>query len=203
MKKNILIYILLAGFFNLSKLSAQDKRTSIYGVEMRTNSLEVGAEYLKPSGDFSNVYNNGFGASLRYRFALSEHKSLLASVGYNTFKGEVDLHGTNPIVGLHANFIPVKVGLRFRFFKYVYAAGEIGTVIKLGISGIEDVNEYARDEYRIKGLLFDFAPTLGVQIPTTGKNYLDIGFRYEGMTNSQQQIFFTGIRASYAFNIKR
>jgi len=203
MRKIIQSTIAIGMLFCFTRASAQDKRTSEYGVDKRTNSLEIGAEYLMPQGDFSNIYDSGFGAAVKYRFAITEFKNITASVGYNTFKGQLDLHGSNPVVDLRASFIPIKIGMKFRFLKYVYAAGEIGSVINLGVDGVENINALARENYKIKGLLFDFAPSVGVQIPADGKNYIDLGIRYEGMINNQQSMYFTGIRAAYAFNIAR
>ncbi|RFZ92297.1 hypothetical protein D0C36_12735 [Mucilaginibacter conchicola] len=209
MKKQLLLIILFGTFFCF-RASAQDqgggwdKRTNVYGVETRTNAFEVGAEYLLPGGgDFGNVYKNGFGGALRYRFGVAQYKSLLVSAGYNTFKGEVALPGNNAPVNVRANFIPIKVGMKFGLSDYVYLAGEVGTTIGLGVKGIDDVNLFVRDSYQIKGALFNFAPSFGILIPSKNKNYLDLSIRYEGMSVNRDFNFFTGIRAAYGFNIAR
>lgn len=189
--------------FGYSDVLAQDKRTSEYGVDKRSNALEVGVEYLKTYGDFGDIYGDpGVGAAVRYRFGISEYKSLIASIGYVRFKGQLVLGGSNPNVDLNTSFIPIKVGLKFRFMKVLYAAGEFGGSIPLGVNGIENVNSLVADEYEIKGPYFNFTPTLGVQIPMKNKSYIDLGIRYEGMTN-QSTIFFSGFRAAYAFGIAR
>jgi len=203
--KKILLFSIAFGVFYCSKLSAQqmDKRTSVYGVDKRTSSIEAGIEYLMPHGDFGKIYDNGFGGVIRYRYAVSEFKSLLASVGYNTFKGQVVLPGNNPAVDVRANFIPIKIGLKFGLSNYLYAAGEIGGTVGLGVSGVDKINPYVKDLYQIKGALFNFAPTFGVLIPAKNKNYLDLSIRYEGMSYARDVKFFTGIRAAYGFNIAR
>jgi len=203
MKKILLFSFLLAALFAF-RVSAQDKRTSVYGVERRTNSLEAGADYLIPAGDFGKVYNNnGFGADVRYRFAITEFKSLIVSVGYNSFTGKLALPGNNPVVDIGNKFIPIKVGMRFRFLQYVYISGEFGGTIALGVSNLNKINPYVAQEYQMKGFAFDFAPTFGFQIPTVKKNYVDLSIRYEGMSYQQSVKFFTGLRAAYAFDIPR
>lgn len=202
--KKVLLFCLVSGIFFASQVSAQDKRTSVYGVERRTNALEVGAEYLIPGGDFGKVYNdNGFGAAVRYRFAVTEFNSLLVSVGYNTFKGKLALPGNNPVVDIRNNFIPIKVGMKFRFLKYAYLAGEFGGTIALGITNLDKINPYVAQQYQMKGVALNFVPTFGFQIPANNKNYIDLSIRYEGMSYQQDVKFFTGIRAAYAFDIAR
>ncbi|MFD0793427.1 hypothetical protein ACFQZX_07340 [Mucilaginibacter litoreus] len=201
MKRKLLIVTVLVTICRFSAL-AQDKRTSVYGVERRTNSFEIGAEYLMGQGDFGKIYKNGFGGAIRYRFAITEFKSLLASIGYTNFNGKVILPG-NPEVDVSAGFIPVKIGMKFRFLKQVYFAWELGPTIALGVNGTDKINPYVAADYKINGVLFNFAPTLGVQIPTTNKNYIDLGFRYEGMVLKSDPKFFTGIRAAYAFDVAR
>jgi len=202
MKKVLLYTAVLCILSAFAPAQAQDKRTTEFGVEQRTNALEVGAEYLMPQGNFSNVYDNGFGAAVRYRLGLTANNSMIASIGYMRFKGQVVLAGNNPAADVNANFIPLKIGLKFRFLKYIYAAGEIGGTISLGVNGTDQINSLVVDQYRIKGFLLNFAPTIGVQIPVKAKNYLDLGIRYEGMT-SGDPFYFTGIRAAYAFNLAR
>ncbi|OOQ56427.1 hypothetical protein BC343_18425 [Mucilaginibacter pedocola] len=180
-----------------------DKRTNVYGVETRTNAFEVGADYLLPAGNFGNVYNNGFGGVVRYRFGVAQYKSIMASVGYNTFKGEVILPGNNPKASVRANFIPIKIGAKFGLSNYLYLAGEMGATVALGVNGRDNVNEYVRDTYQIKGALFTVAPSFGVLIPSKNKNYFDLSVRYEGYSYKQSFTFFTGLRAAYAFNIAR
>jgi hypothetical protein len=203
MKKIILSAIAAGVLFCFTQASAQDKRTSEFGVDKRTNSLEIGVDYLMPYGDFGKIYDDGVGAAIRYRVGITEGKSLLASVGYNTFKGQLVLPGNNPKTDLRANFLPIKVGMKFQLFKYVYVAGEIGPTFALGVQGTDNINSFVADDYKINGLLFNFAPSVGVLIPAGGKNYIDLGIRYEGMTSNLHSIFFTGIRAAYTFDIAR
>lgn len=203
MRKFLLFSFLLVALFAFRVL-AQDKRTSVYGVERRTNSLEIGADYLLPHGDFGKVYNNdGFGADVRYRFAITEFKSLLVSVGYNSFTGKLALPGNNPVVDIGNKFIPIKVGMKLRFLNYAYVAWDIGGAIALGVSNINKINPYVAQSYQMKGFAFDFAPSFGFQIPAYKKNYVDLSMRYEGMSYQQSVKFFTGIRAAYAFDIPR
>ncbi|TCC99093.1 hypothetical protein EZ449_21440 [Pedobacter frigidisoli] len=204
MKRSIQLSTIVFGlFFCFSHALAQDKRTSEIGVEKRTNALEIGVEYLKGLGDFGDIYDNGIGGAVRYRFGVTEHKSLLASVGYMNFMGNLALPGNNKAVDLNARFIPIKIGMKFRFLKYVYVAGEIGGTIALGVKGVENINSFVASQYEIKGTLFNYTPTIGVQIPTTGKNYVDLGIRYEGMIIDQRSTSFFGIRAAYAFDVAR
>jgi len=202
-KKLVLTTFLGLVLWNTSLL-AQDKRTTVFGVEMRTNALEIGAEYLSPMKDMKELFGEfSYGIAARYRFGITEHKSLLFSLGYEQFKGgKVQGYTPNTSYTTSLGLIPVKFGLHFKVIKTLYIAGETGVSISTGVPNYDKYGGTNINDYKFSTVMFNFSPSIGFQLPLANKNYIDLSARYEGIAD-QGLRSFAGFRAAYALNISR
>jgi len=154
--------------------------------------LSVGPEAGIPLGDLSNGYNWNFGGSIQADIPVIHNLYVTVNAGYNNFFVKKD-HAD--FVDKNLQLIPVKAGLKyFPGGSIFYVQGEAGA------SFLANKSDLGAD----KSAAFVYAPQVGVLLKLAGKNYIDLGVRFEstaafydgGNTNN-----FLGLRAAYAFGL--
>jgi hypothetical protein len=179
----LLVSSTLAGKAQSSSPSASSKQ------EFR---LSVGPEAGIPLGDLSNGYNWNFGGSIQADIPVIHNLYVTVNAGYNNFF--VKNHQAD-IVDKNMQLIPVKAGLKyFPGGSIFYVQGEAGA------SFLANKSDLGAN----KSTAFVYAPQVGVLLKLAGKNYIDLGVRFEstaafydgGNTNN-----FLGLRAAYAFGL--
>jgi hypothetical protein len=154
--------------------------------------LSVGPEAGIPLGDLSNGYNWNFGGSIQADIPVIHNLYVTVNAGYNNFF--VKNHQAD-VVDKNMQLIPVKAGLKyFPGGSIFYVQGEAGA------SFLANKSDLGAN----KSTAFVYAPQVGVLLKLAGKNYIDLGVRFEstaafydgGNTNN-----FLGLRAAYAFGL--
>ncbi len=147
-------------------------------------TLSIGAELGIPTGDLNAYQKIGVGGSAKAAFPVASDLDITASAGYISFSG--DEAGSFKYPAL--NFIPIKVGVRYRFVpKGFYLEPQLGYT-SINSSGTTTA----------KGG-FTYAANAGYFI---GRNF-DISARYEGVSKkgSQGNLPFVGFRLAYNFSL--
>ncbi len=122
------------------------------------NKFGIGVEgtYISPTGDFSDVYNSGFGGSASLTYNVSDNIQLSLSAGYSQLSFNNDhfnqmlrdfysSYGTTPTVNVNSNLkiIPVMLGGKYFFTNTAfkpYAALDLGVHIVSASASSVQVN---------------------------------------------------------------
>jgi hypothetical protein len=152
--------------------------------------LSVGPEVGVPVGDLSNAYNWNLGGSVQVDIPIVKSLYVTVNAGYNNFFVK---NGIVPDKNLQ--LIPVKAGLKYFFVgNLLYVQGEAGASFLTNKTDLLADNSAA----------FVYAPQVGVLLKLAPRNYLDVGFRFEGtgtFYNNGPNNNFLGLRVAYAFGL--
>lgn len=91
------------------------------------------------------------------------------------------------------NVIPLKVGLKYFYRKYLYAQSEVGVSFLLNKTNCVEGKNRA----------YVLAPQVGALLHTFGSNYIDIGLRFESTGKfyvCDRQNNFVGLRVAWTFS---
>jgi len=182
--KLAVLFIILTGTF----ISAQSK----FGIG-------VGGAFVSPTGDFADVYENGFGGTVALTYDLTNSLQLSFSSGYSQLSFNNDR--VNEILsafGLNVNIdvdsklklIPVMAGVKYFFteseFK-PYVSADLGLhIISISASSIKIAGEpydVVAEESKTSaawgigaGFLYKIAPTISVDVNAKiNGNNLEVG----------------------------
>ena len=154
--------------------------------------LSVGPDAGVPLGDLSNGYNWNFGGSVQVDIPIIHNLYVTVNGGYDNFfvkKNQAD------VVDKNMQLIPVKAGLKyFPVGNIFYVQGEAGATFLANKSDLGAANSTA----------FTFAPQVGALVKLTGKNYIDLGVRWESTAafyDGANRMNFLGLRAAYSFGL--
>ena len=172
---------------------AQSTSTSVQSIPPSNKQefrLSVGPEAGVPLGDFSNGYNWFLGGSVQGELPIAKNLYVIANAGYDNFFVK---NGEIPNKDIRT--IPVKAGLKYFFVpNLLYVQGEAGA------SFLIDKSDVLAD----KSTNFVYAPSVGVLLKLAPKNYLDIGFRFQGngsFYNNGNYGNVLGLRVAYSFGL--
>ena len=181
-----------AAFLVACALAGKAQSSSPNSSSKQEFRLSVGPEAGIPLGDLSNGYNWNFGGSIQADIPVIHNLYVTVNAGYNNFFVKKDLADG---VDKNLQLIPVKAGLKyFPVGNIFYVQGEAGA------SFLANKSDLGAD----KSAAFVYAPQVGVLLKLAGKNYIDLGVRFEstaafydgGNTNN-----FLGLRAAYSFGL--
>ncbi|MDR3716593.1 MAG: hypothetical protein P4L51_27625 [Puia sp.] len=153
--------------------------------------LSVGPDAGLPLGNFSNAYDWSIGGSVQADFPVVKNLFVTVNAGYDNFfakSGKTDL-AANDI-----RLIPVKAGLKYFVAGNFYVQGQAGVTFLANKSEL-DAN---------KSAAFAYAPQVGYLLKLAPKNYLDLGFRFEGNSafyDGGDSYNFLGLRVAYSFGL--
>lgn len=154
--------------------------------------LSVGPDAGVPLGDLSKGYDWSLGGSVQVDIPVIQNLYVTVNAGYNNFfvkKGQAEFPDKN------LQLIPVKAGLKyFPVGDIFYVQGEAGA------SFLANKSDLLSD----KSAAFVYAPQIGALLKLSGKNYIDLGFRFESTSsfyNGGNTNNFLGLRAAYAFGL--
>lgn len=154
--------------------------------------LSVGPEFGVPVGNFSDGYNWNFGGSVQADIPVVKSLYVTVNAGYNNFFVK-DHQSAFPDKNMQ--LIPVKAGLKyFPVGDVFYVQGEAGASFLANKS----------DLLANKSTAFVYAPQIGALVKLSGRNYLDVGFRFEGTSSfydGGSANNFLGLRVAYAFGL--
>ena len=152
--------------------------------------LSVGPEAGLPLGNFSNGYNWIFGGSAQLDIPIVHSLYVTVNAGYDNVFAK---NGEN--TGPNLQLIPLKAGLKYFFVgDLVYVQAQAGATILANKT----------DAFADKSAGFTYAPQVGVLLKLAPKNYLDIGFRFEGTSsfyNNGSSLNTLGLRVAYTFGL--
>ena len=197
MKTSIKLSVLtlaLSSIFTLSTKAQTTTTTAPASSATRSGIiLSVGPDGGVPVGSLHNSYNWNLGGSLQADFPIYKNQLYVTvNAGFDNFFAK-----TNDVTGIKGSdlqLIPVKAGLKFYPVGNFYIQGEAGA------SFVADKNKVGAD----KSTAFVYAPQVGALIGLGGRNYLDIGARFEGNTkfyNEGSSANFLALRVAYAFGL--
>jgi hypothetical protein len=178
MKKLYLMIVLAAT--TVFTVSAQKKTVK------KSPLFSVGLELIAPTGDMRSFYNVGFGGSGKIEIPATKNLYITATAGYTSYYLSDNYKNLLRSIGIPTTptgYIPLKVGGKYYFNPAFYAEGEIGA--SLGTNNRSST-------------YFVYSPGIGTSIPLTGKNAIDIGFRFEGWSQNNDFNQF-GLRVAYKF----
>ncbi len=186
MKKIKLVVLLV--IFTGSFISAQSK----FGIG-------VGGTFVSPTGDFADVYENGFGGTVALTYDLTNNLQLSLSSGYSQLSFNNDrvneilsAFGLNVNVDVDAKLklIPVMAGVKYFFtesdFK-PYASADLGLhIISISASSIKIAGEpydVVAEESKTSaawgigaGFLYKISPTISIDVNAkVNGNNLEVG----------------------------
>ena len=150
--------------------------------------ISVGFVMGFPTGKTAKTYVNGYGASTKVEFKVSEHLNLTGSAGYMNYRYRDEVKKRLDYLGEPTSMngvVPIKVGAKYYFEGIYYAALELGAANTLG------------DRLNTS---FAYGPTLGASIPISKHYSADLGLRYEGWKCSGGQVSFFGLRLALAIS---
>ncbi len=133
------------------------------------SQFNAGLDVGFPSGDWSNGWGTGFGASVRYEAPIQPKLNWTASLGFLSFSGKNTLPSET--------IWPVTGGVKYYFQKNnggVYGAADMGLFFGNNNAGTK----------------FGFSPGLGYRLQK-----FDFALRYNLVTD----ISYWGLRAAYIF----
>jgi hypothetical protein len=164
--------LLLAGFFMVTALKAQERTTKALSIGPELNLLQRSA------------YNVGFGVSAKFELPVTTTINMVLTAGINTFNRKNFLIGSNTKQG-NDTFVPLKAGIKYYFDPRFYTEAELGSVI--------DHNDGFNQN------LFAYSIGTGFLFPVnkSSKNMIDLGLRFEDWAKNRAQQF--GIRVAYRF----
>lgn len=184
---------LLAVLAYAGKAKAQDAPPSAKeGSSKQEWRLSVGPDAVLPLGDLSNVYNWGFGGSAQIDIPIVQSLYVTVNAGYNNYfvKSALKDEGAKDL-----QTIPLKAGLRyFPVGNIFYIQGQAGATL------LANKSDVSAD----KSAAFVYAPQVGVLLKLAQKNYIDVGFRFEGTSSFYDGGSYTntlGLRVAYAFGL--
>ena len=175
MKKIILSFILISA-----------ATISCFAQTGTTPKLSIGADIGLPTGSVSEVYNSVIGASAKLELpTINSNLKFMLVGGYSDFliKSEYTSIFTS------ASYAQVEAGARYYFIPMIYLEGDFGVSFNLN-------KNYTEQKV---GLAYD--PTIGVNLPVSAKNAIDIGVRYDGRVESGGTISQVALRVAYKFNL--
>jgi hypothetical protein len=152
--------------------------------------LSVGPEAGVPLGDFANGYNWFLGGTVQGELPIAKNLYVIANAGYDNFFVK-----NGKILNQDIRTIPVKAGLKYFFLpNLLYVQAEAGA------SFLVDKSNLLAD----KSTNFVYAPSVGVLLKLAPKNYLDIGFRFQGNGSFYKNGSYNnvlGLRVAYSFGL--
>jgi hypothetical protein len=180
------IALSLFSFLNMHSNAQTTEQTENYSSGIR---LSIGTDVGIPLGSLKNNYDWDLGGSIQADLPIVNNQLYLTiNSGYNNFFAK------NSFTQNDLNMIPVKGGLKYFPVRWLYLQGEAGA------SFITNKNSIGID----KSAVFVYAPQAGVLVNAGGKNYLDVGFRFEGNAkfyDSGKTNNFLALRIAYAFSL--
>jgi len=180
----LLVFLAYAG-----KTRAQDAPVKAAKQEFR---LSVGPEVGLPIGSFKDSYNWSIGGSVQADIPIVQNLYATVNAGYNNFFVKDEL---KQLGGKNMQLIPVKAGLKY------FPVGDIFYVQgQAGVSFLANKSDLQAD----KSAAFVYAPQIGAMLKLAPKNYLDIGFFFEGTSSfydGGSSGNFLGLRVAYAFGL--
>jgi hypothetical protein len=173
-KNTIRTIVAAAGVVALSLTSQVKAQTETPG-DSHDTRLGIGLSLGIPTND---AYNIAVGGDLRLQKDFYSNVSGLLSLGYTNFSVKDDLGGGS------IGFLPLKVGVKIFPTERFYFSGEVGAAF-----GTDKGQETA----------FVYAPGIGLGF----NNGLDLGLRYEGLSNNGSNLGQVALRLAYGFNLSR
>ncbi len=156
-------------------------------------SSNLSAQTTEPSGDSRDTrlgfgvsvgiptndnYNIAVGGDLRLQKDFYSNISGLLSLGYTNFSIKDDLGGGS------VGYIPLKAGVKIFPLERFYFSGELGAA-------------FGTDKGQ--GTAFVYAPGIGIGF----NRGIDLGLRYEGLSQNGSNLGQVALRIAYGFNLSR
>lgn len=183
---------LLAVLAYAGKAKAQDAPAPASKASGKEWRLSVGPDAGVPLGDFSNVYNWDLGGSAQIDIPIVQSLYVTVNAGYNDYFVKSALKDAG---AKNMQTIPLKAGLRyFPAGNIFYVQAQAGTTLLANKSDLD----------ADKSAAFVYAPQVGVLLKLAEKNYIDVGFRFEGTSSFYDGGSYNntlGLRVAYSFGL--
>lgn len=167
--------------------------TIVYGHAQQGNiEINAGIDLGLPIGNFSDVYGFGYGATVKGLYGISDAGQVGLTLGYQRFGLKDD----------YDDALSGSMGVSPIFVLYRHHVGGLYLEPQVGLS-VNSTNLKASSEWG------DFGgsasnTSLGY---AAGIGYLagniDLSVRYQGLTQSSDNLGFIGFRVGYQFGIKK
>ncbi|KQN38605.1 hypothetical protein ASE92_04045 [Pedobacter sp. Leaf41] len=149
-------------------------------VNAQSRNFGIGLNVGVPTSD---AYSFAIGGDLRYQFNVDKQLSIPVTAGYTHFSGK-EIGDTGVNYGSFG-YIPVKVGAKYFFNQSgsgLYGLAELGAGF--------GTNEGS-------GTSFVYSPAVGY----SWDNGLDLGVKYEGLSQNSVNTGYFGLRLAYGFSL--
>lgn len=186
-KQIIFIAFLVVSFITVQQVQAQQG-------ELKINpGLELGL----PIGNFSDVTDLGFGATVKGLYGVSDDGQVELTLGYLHFPGK-DFEGFE----INYNIIPIMAGYRHSFGNF-YGEGQLG----FAIAKSKTESDFEMPD--IPGMDFDINTSSSASSTefswAIGAGYMfdqfDISLRYQSIAASGSSLDWLGLRVGYSFDL--
>ncbi|MFI5159725.1 MAG: hypothetical protein ACHQHN_00540 [Sphingobacteriales bacterium] len=137
--------------------------------------FSAGFELGLPAGTSSNIYNIGWGGSLKYEIPVARQTMFTITGGVTSFAAKLNNFSYTD------SFVPLKAGLKYYLSQGFYAEGQLGVAFYVGSDGVFSY--------------FAYSPGIGY----TFNGHFDLGARYEGWVKSGGTLSQLALRAAYNF----
>ncbi|MCC2598255.1 hypothetical protein [Sphingobacterium sp. FBM7-1] len=153
--------------------------------------INAGLDFGLPIGDFGDVYGFGYGATVKGLYGISEAGQVGLTLGYQRFGLKDD----------YDDMMSGSMGISPIFAVYRHSFGALYLEPQAGLS-VNKVNLKASGGGMDFGgsasnTSFGYAAGLGYMLGN-----IDISARYQGLTQSGENLSFIGLRIGYNFRIK-
>lgn len=164
-----------------------------YGYAQQGNiDINAGIDFGLPIGDFSDVYGFGYGATVKGLYGISDAGQVGLTLGYQRFGLKDD----------YDDMMSGSMGISPIFALYRHNLGGLYIEPQAGLS-VNKVNlkitesDWGDFGGSASNTSFGYAVGLGYMF-----DKIDVSARYQGLTQSGENLSFIGLRIGYNFRIK-
>jgi hypothetical protein len=138
---------------------------SSFAQSTKTGDFNVGIYGALPLYNMRSIFNEGFGASIKYEYYWQKNLNFTLEGGYEAFGVKTKLQ--NPVDPSTIGYVPLKLGIKAYLSKGFYAEGQLGAVFYCQHGG---------------GDAFDSSCGIGYSF----KKGFEMGLRYEQWNQTPQ-----------------
>ena len=184
MKARILIALIAGciGSMSISKTYAQ---------------FSAGVELGLPMGNFSDIANAGFGASIRYESSINDKLNWTGAIGYLSFSGKNFTSGNVTIPFGNSSIVPLTGGIKYYFSEAnngFYGSADLNlNFVSYYTYTLNSGNGGGYNTISVSESKFGLAPGIGYR---TGN------WDFSGKFNIISNLNYFGLRVAYIFGTK-
>ena len=169
-----------------------------YSLSSKTYAqFSLGAELGLPMGNFSDIANAGFGASVRYEASINDKLNWTGAIGYLSFSGKIFTSGNVTIPFGNSTIVPLTGGIKYYFSEAstgFYGSADLNlNFVSYYTYSLNSGNGGGYNTTSVSESKFGLAPGLG---------YRAGNWDFSGKFNIISNFNYFGLRVAYIFGTK-